>query len=369
MMDQNGHYIIDQMPLKFELRGVQTPIPLPMDFMSSMTFVPNITSLHPNITSNVTSNLPSVDNDSLPSSAATTFTESTEDSSDEQQLNVRITDRLLSVPMLVDQVDAVMATPPMNGMTGMNAMVSTNNVMSNDDMDVIAALLKLKNSGCSGIQNMDSTYSTETNPVIVRKGQIRSNMPVMREMTRLDQDDPEDSDYDLHLPPLPPSVSSSSVQMRSPTQLSTQSPLSRNRISNGLNGFTDPSLDRLAGNVTGIQGIGIGIAAPSKLKVSDANYVSTAITMGESTMSTPTKGGVPSCAPNKSVKSVHSKSSRSRETAKSVAKSTKKKHQCHLCPYSTPNRHHLLKHLRVHSGERPFECPICNKRYAVSFLN
>ena len=147
MMDQNGHYIIDQMPLKFELQGVQTPIPLPMDFMSSMTFVPNITSLHPNITSNVTSNLPSVDNDSLPSSAATTFTESTEDSSDEQQLNVRITDRLLSVPMLVDQVDAVIATPPMNGMTGMNAMVSTNNVMSSDDMDVIAALLKLKNSG------------------------------------------------------------------------------------------------------------------------------------------------------------------------------------------------------------------------------
>ncbi|XP_054710155.1 zinc finger protein 26-like [Uloborus diversus] len=39
-------------------------------------------------------------------------------------------------------------------------------------------------------------------------------------------------------------------------------------------------------------------------------------------------------------------------------------HICHQCNYSTPHRGNLLSHLRTHTGERPFGCGICSKRFS-----
>lgn len=44
---------------------------------------------------------------------------------------------------------------------------------------------------------------------------------------------------------------------------------------------------------------------------------------------------------------------------------TMKKFKCHVCPYSTMNKIHLTNHIRIHSGERPYECKACKRRFTV----
>ncbi|XP_055326070.1 zinc finger protein 239-like, partial [Sitodiplosis mosellana] len=40
--------------------------------------------------------------------------------------------------------------------------------------------------------------------------------------------------------------------------------------------------------------------------------------------------------------------------------------ECHLCKeYSTSNEAHLKEHMRVHSGDRPFRCSFCSKRFTL----
>ena len=39
------------------------------------------------------------------------------------------------------------------------------------------------------------------------------------------------------------------------------------------------------------------------------------------------------------------------------------KNCCPYCGKSWPSNAHLIRHLRVHTGERPFKCDLCNKAY------
>ncbi|OTF80081.1 hypothetical protein BLA29_004895, partial [Euroglyphus maynei] len=39
-------------------------------------------------------------------------------------------------------------------------------------------------------------------------------------------------------------------------------------------------------------------------------------------------------------------------------------HACHLCPYKSLDKSTLIRHLRTHNGERPFQCAIC--KYAFT---
>ena len=39
-------------------------------------------------------------------------------------------------------------------------------------------------------------------------------------------------------------------------------------------------------------------------------------------------------------------------------------HYCQQCNYATPIKSYLVKHSRTHSGERPFECGICDDKFS-----
>lgn len=54
------------------------------------------------------------------------------------------------------------------------------------------------------------------------------------------------------------------------------------------------------------------------------------------------------------------------EHMKSHPVEEQRQHICSLCNYPAPNPSALKQHMEVHSTERPFECPVCHKRYRQS---
>lgn len=40
-----------------------------------------------------------------------------------------------------------------------------------------------------------------------------------------------------------------------------------------------------------------------------------------------------------------------------------KLHKCPFCPYTAKQKGIMKRHIRCHTGERPFPCPMCGKRF------
>nr|XP_054607211.1 zinc finger E-box-binding homeobox 1b isoform X1 [Nothobranchius furzeri] len=49
-----------------------------------------------------------------------------------------------------------------------------------------------------------------------------------------------------------------------------------------------------------------------------------------------------------------------------LSKFGKRPHECSICNKAFKHKHHLIEHMRLHSGEKPYQCDKCGKRFSHS---
>ncbi|XP_022655756.1 zinc finger protein 865-like, partial [Varroa jacobsoni] len=74
--------------------------------------------------------------------------------------------------------------------------------------------------------------------------------------------------------------------------------------------------------------------------------------------------GAITSAPLGVVPSANRKRNKSVAALNAINAGTPPRYQCDVCGYIAPGRSHLVNHQRVHTGEKPFKCEYCGKRFA-----
>ncbi|EDW53461.1 GM12190 [Drosophila sechellia] len=52
---------------------------------------------------------------------------------------------------------------------------------------------------------------------------------------------------------------------------------------------------------------------------------------------------------------------------KMIHDSETKRLECQVCGFKTRTKAHLERHMRSHTGDKPFACPVCNKRFSQMY--